>query len=476
MPSFFIRLWKSLFGNRSRSGSSYTASPRRMRNRPPTARKPRPDAAPHADPKDAAAESILASVGVRRPLLAASGAIAGFEFRISQQTELKLQQQATPRLQGAHVAALLVTAHLMAETGRIGFARVPAHWLVHATGLNSAKGAWVGIEAPHDPTLDLAQLRVAVLRLRASGAKVGWDVTSVFGLVPDFLLLNQGAAPMEALLRAIGTWPLTLRNLPTVVTDIACVEDLEQALYSGISYACGALVPTGKEQVQQEPLPVPPEVQRVGFLLNQLVTGAETDEIVQAIKSDVGLSYRLLCRIHSAAFAQVEAGASIEQAVMLLGRNELYRWLSLLLVQFAGHRKVSSAWQEIALWRSRLLELLAIERQDPASDQLFTLGLASMLSPLLKISVADVVSTLHLPEPAAQALLAHSGPWYSYLHLAQRIEAQDLGDSNALADPFGGVTRVLALADEAWAWAKEAEHANSNEAHDGEAATPASVH
>jgi EAL and modified HD-GYP domain-containing signal transduction protein len=248
--------------------------------------------------------------------------------------------------------------------------------------------------------------------------------------------------------------------LPTLVTDVASVEDVEMALYSGISYACGALTPPAQPLSPLDALPLPPEVHRVGHLLNQLVIGTDTAVIVSDIKSDVGLSYRLLRRINSASFAQLHAEASIDQAVLMLGRNELYRWLSLLLVQFAGKRKASSALQEITLWRSRLLELLAQEKKEPVPGQLFTLGLASMLGPLLKISQDEVVSTLNLPTPARQALLDQAGPWHVYLHMALLVQTQSLGEHSELAEPFGGVERVMALADDAWAWAWEAEHAN----------------
>jgi EAL and modified HD-GYP domain-containing signal transduction protein len=131
-----------------------------------------------------------------------------------------------------------------------------------------------------------------------------------------------------------------------------------------------------------------------------------------------------------------------------------------LLVQFAGKRKASSALQEITLWRSRLLELLAKESNEPIPGQLFTLGLASMLGPLLKISQNEVVSTLNLPAPARQALLEQDGPWHVYLHMALLVQTQSLDEHSELAEPFGGVERVMALADEAWTWAWDAEHAN----------------
>jgi EAL and modified HD-GYP domain-containing signal transduction protein len=399
--------------------------------------------------------------------MASDGAIAGFEFCIDNEILRRLRLRADHQGRAAYVSAVLTSARLMTQTGRIGFARVPSDWLVDVKDVECATGAWVGIEQAarsDESTGQLQTLAQLVPQLRATGAKVGWDVTFGWELTPDFLLMHQRNDPMPAMLEAIKTWPLALQALPTLMTDVAKIEDLELALSSGISYACGALAPKEFTVNPSEVRTIPPEIHRVGQLLNQLVIGTETSVIVSDIKSDVGLSYRLLRRMNSASFAQLSEQASIDQAVLMLGRNELYRWLSLLLVQFSGKRKVSSALQEVTLWRSRLMELLAIENHEPSPSQMFTLGLASMLGTLLKISLDEVVNTLNLPAPARQALLEQTGPWNDYLQMALQVEANNLGDNDALAAPFGGIERVMALSDEAWAWAWAAEHANRNAA------------
>jgi c-di-GMP phosphodiesterase len=403
----------------------------------------------------------------RRPLLANSGEIAGFEFCIDNAVLQRLGERQDHRGRAAYVAAALTTARLMAQSGRIGFARVPADWLVHLADAGCAAGTWVGVEPAsalvHDPALQHTMTTV-VAQLRAVGAKVGWDVTLGLEPRPDFVLLDPGSNPVAVLLQATKLSPPKFQGLPTLMTHVATVEDLELALGGGISFACGALAPREIAAAPAEIQPLSPEVRRVGSLLNQLVQGTDTAVIVSDIKSDVGLSYRLLRRMNSASYAQMNQDASIDQAVLMLGRNELYRWLSLLLLQFGGKRKVSSALQEITLWRSRLLELLATENKEAAPSQLFTLGLASMLSPLLKISLEDVVGTLNLPEAARQALLEQSGPWFGYLQVALQVEAQSLQDNPALAEPLGGVARIQALADEAWDWAWAAEHASRTSA------------
>ncbi|MDB5849184.1 MAG: hypothetical protein JWP29_2936, partial [Rhodoferax sp.] len=147
--------------------------------------------------------------------------------------------------------------------------------------------------------------------------------------------------------------------------------------------------------------------------------------------------------------------ASIDQAVAMLGRNELHRWLSLMLMQYGSHRKLGSALQEVALWRSRLVELLAIERGEREPGRFFTLGLASMLGLILKIGQAEVVAALSLPPEAEDALMAQSGPWFVYLRTAMQVEAQTEDDAAAAVDGFGSAARVLELSDQAWAWAAE---------------------
>ena len=452
MSSFLHRLWNSL-----------VVKPSQPSKAPPAKRVKAVSAPLRQSGNVPGAVAALAAIGARRPLMDSDGAIAGFEFCIDDEILRRLRQRSDHQGRAAYVSAVLTSARLMTQTGRIGFARVPSDWLVDAKDVECAAGAWIGIEhGTHsdDSAVQLQTLAQLVPQLRATGAKVGWDVTFGLDLPPEFLLLHQRSDPMPALLEAIKTWPMALQSLPTLMTDVSKIEDLELALSSGISYACGALGPKEFSVKPSEVRTIPPEIHRVGHLLNQLVIGTETSVIVSDIKSDVGLSYRLLRRMNSASFAQLSEETSIDQAVLILGRNELYRWLLLLLVQFSGKRKASSALQEVTLWRSRLMELLAIENNEPSPSQIFTLGLASMLGTLLKISLDEVVNTLNLSGPARQALLEQTGPWNDYLQMALQVEANKLGDNNSLAEQFGGGERITALSDEAWEWAWAAEHAN----------------
>lgn len=418
---------------------------------------------PVAEAADAARRALI-RVGARRPVISNTGAVVGYEFCLPANVIARLNLSSEQRVKSAYIATVMTSASLVETSGKIGFARIQTHWLDPEMSFPDCSGVWVCMESPQSPkTGDVNLERVAefVKRLRSAGAKVGWSATFVemgkssFELVPDFVLLLQGDAPISALLTARQTWPESLRSLPTLATDLCSEEDLEAALLGGISYVCGAFhrnTATPQTSLQRA---VQPEVIRLVKLMNLLISDAELPTVVNDIKGDVGLSYRLLSMMKSAKYANYAEGLTIEQAVLALGRDELYRTLSVMLLRYTGTRRVSSALEEIALWRSRLLELLAIDKGEPMPGHFFTMGLVSMLGCILKQELADVVEKFSLAEPAKQALLTKDGPWSAYLRVAMEVEQQKLDATSLNLEEFGGSDRIIALSEMAWDWAVE---------------------
>jgi EAL and modified HD-GYP domain-containing signal transduction protein len=377
--------------------------------------------------------------------------MAGFEFRIGEETQQRLRRRADPKAVAAHVAAVLTSAQLTAQEGRIGFARLPADWLGLAPAPAKSARIWIGLEFAPGAAVP-ASLAPALQSQRVSGALVGWDPTvAQADARPEFLLRSQGATGMPIVLEQLRQRPAALAGLPVVLMDIANLDDFELALTQGVDYLCGAL--TADATKRHEGKGLPPEVQHIGSLMHGLASGADTSDIVSGIKGDIGLSYALLRRLNSAAYAQLETGGSIDKAVLMLGRRELHRWLSMLLLQYGPKRKVSTALQEIALWRSRLFELMAEQGGEPEAGRFFTLGLASLLGPMLGVSPMVVVDTLKLPADARAALIDQAGPWWVYLALAEQLNTQAERAELPAAARFGGMAAVQALSDQAWTWA-----------------------
>lgn len=385
-------------------------------------------------------------IGARRPLLSPRGEVAGFEFRIAD----ALMQRADAAARAAHTISLLTAMQLTARAGRISLGELPASWLMQPqVGALLAPGMLMclGRDAPGDADARGEATRV----LRAGGVRVGWllQEADAHG-VPDFVLLRPGPDhPVAALLQSAQQAVAGHAGMGMVATDLPNLDDLELALSKGVHYACGTVSTTSQPPAGGA---MSPAVQRVCDLLNRLVRDAEVTALAVEIKHDAGLSLQLLRYAGSAHFSRGRPVESVEAALMLLGRDELYRWLSMVLVRSAGKRATSRAVQEVTLARARLLELLAAARGELQPEGFFTLGLASMLPLLLDAPVKDVLSRLHLPPLAQAALVDAAGPWHVYLQLADALERHDLAQVERLAADYGGLNRVLGCAEEAWDW------------------------
>lgn len=425
--------------------------------------KPAPAAVPAAAPAAApppAAPAAMPTFGARRPLVGANGELAGFEFRLSPATQRRLQAGGTSAEAGpaaaAHAIALLSAMRSTLAAGRIALGELPATLLARpAVAEQVPEGAWIAVQGAFDASESIAG---ALLQWRTRGVKLGAVDGAPQPPGASFVLLRPAAGGIEAMLQVADRWQRDEPARTRIAVDLPGVEAIEQALERGVFLAAGR-VEAGDGALAQRRI-VQPQTQRLCQLLNDVVADRDTAQIGTALRADLALSYRLLRCVNSPAVGLARPVESVEQAVMVLGRAELYRWLSVLLTASGGGRPASRALQDVALARARLLELLAPVLQVPPAA-MFTVGLMSMLDALLQVPLADALRPLQLAEPARAALLDHAGPWWPALDLATRLERHDLDGAEPLAEPFGGLDAVLARADEAWAWSAALAHAQA---------------
>lgn len=410
-----------------------------------------PDTAPPPDP------SAADAIGARRPLIAKDGSVVGFEFRISPKLQEHVCVRAPAAIQASYAVALLAAARRVAQPGRIGLARIPVGWLSALGDTPVAAGVWIALEAPagdgHAPAV-AASLQHILASWQRQGAKLGWPVGLEVPATPDFVLMQPGLHSIAHALGARKDWQAAYRALPVVATDLRNVHEAEYALAHQVHCVCGSMLGQLHADAGQDMQVLPPAARRLSEIIALLNADAATAQVADRIKGDVGLSLRVLQRANAAVYARSQNSSSVEEAVAVLGRRELHRWMSVFLLQYAQSSRVQSALHVLTLWRSRHLELLAAQRSDPHPQALFMLGLASMLVPLLKTSAQQVCEMLSLSAPARQALLDAEGPYAPYLELVQRHEANTLDEVPALLALFGGVHQVKALSEQAWAWAE----------------------
>jgi EAL and modified HD-GYP domain-containing signal transduction protein len=128
-----------------------------------------------------------------------------------------------------------------------------------------------------------------------------------------------------------------------------------------------------------------------------------------AIRSDPGLTFRILRTVNSASSGLRRTISSVREAVILLGPRALIGWVLLMSMSGADAGSGAAVNVDVALTRARMCELLAA-RADVSADVAFTAGLVSSLDLLLGMPLDEAVSDLPLDAEVCAAVLEHRGP------------------------------------------------------------------
>ncbi len=217
-------------------------------------------------------------------------------------------------------------------------------------------------------------------------------------------------------LNAIKGPRLIARNVETAEAFAAC-KKLSFELYQG--YFFTELRPSGTQNFDTSRM-------RIMQLLNLVTSQADNAAIEAEFKLDAGLSMKLLRYINSPAVGLRYPIRSISHVLLMLGPDQLYRWLTLLLFTHQQGDGRSQALLRNALVRARLLETLA-ERHVAADMRggLFVTGILSMLDALLNVPMGQAIASLNLAHPIAEALLHGRGIYGPFLRLAVACEQND---------------------------------------------------
>ncbi len=166
-------------------------------------------------------------------------------------------------------------------------------------------------------------------------------------------------------------------------------------------------------------------------LLNLVKSEAPHSTIETRFKQDAGLSLRLLRYINSPGVGLRYPVSSIGHVLLLLGHEQLYRWLTLLLFTHEQGNGRSQALLRNALVRARIMESLGETRlSKELKGGLFITGILSMLDALLNLPMGQAIADLKVIQPITDALLHQRGVYAPYLHLARACES---GEQTALA-------------------------------------------
>jgi EAL and modified HD-GYP domain-containing signal transduction protein len=161
-------------------------------------------------------------------------------------------------------------------------------------------------------------------------------------------------------------------------------------------------------------------------LMALLAGDADNAKIEQNLKKDVSLCISLLRLVNSAAVGTTKNIHSLSEALIVLGRRQLQRWLQIqLYVGSPVNRRASSPLLLLATTRGKLLERVA-QKLEPENkttgDTAFTVGILSLLDSLFGQSMKKILEEISLGENVTEALLYRKGFYGDLLKLAEYVE------------------------------------------------------
>lgn len=161
-------------------------------------------------------------------------------------------------------------------------------------------------------------------------------------------------------------------------------------------------------------------------LMAQLNSDAANIEIEHTIKQDASLGLTLLRMVNSPALGTGHRITSLGQALMVLGRRQLQRWLQILL--YAEPRHAAGALSPLlvlATTRGKLLELMAYRlkpRNRDMAEIAFTVGIMSLTDALFASPMEKILEQIPVVDAVSAALLSRSGIYGEMLKLAEYME------------------------------------------------------
>lgn len=147
------------------------------------------------------------------------------------------------------------------------------------------------------------------------------------------------------------------------------------------------------------------------------------DKVEYIIKTDVALTYKFLKFINSSYFNFLQEIKSIRQAIILIGREELRKWLSILTV--VEMSSINSGYANSIIIRAKFCEEISNIISSNYAPQAFMVGLFSNMHQMIEKNIDYVVKELPLNSEIKNALLGEQNVLKDILDLALAYEKVD---------------------------------------------------
>ena len=281
------------------------------------------------------------------------------------------------------------------------------------------------------------------------------DISKLIALV-DVIKIDIQGVPAENLAALVKSFKGPGKKL--LAEKVETVEEFEICMALGFEYFQGyyfarPAILSGKK--------IAPSELVILNLLQMINSEADSRDIEMAVKRDPLISLNLLRLVNTPAAGARRHIESLAEALLVLGREQLQRWLQILLYASpGGNADLHSPLLQMATTRGKLMELMARKmppQQRASAEAGFTVGIMSLMDALFSMSMEDIFATVAVAPEVRAALLERDGTLGEMLRIVELLENPKRGSqlSKSLKAIGLSVKEMREIELEAFSWVNE---------------------
>lgn len=134
----------------------------------------------------------------------------------------------------------------------------------------------------------------------------------------------------------------------------------------------------------------------------------------EIIHADVNLTYQLFRKVRTMRYYRGNSIQSIKMALMIIGTDELHRWILLLLAREGNITRTDESVRQAYLRATFIEALMERSRWDKHSSTGFLIGMFSLLDKIIGRDMENILEELPMEQSVTNVLLGESENVYSY--------------------------------------------------------------
>ncbi len=166
------------------------------------------------------------------------------------------------------------------------------------------------------------------------------------------------------------------------------------------------------------------------------INGSDFDfnRVRKLIERDVSISYKLLQYANSSFFGRINKAKNIKQALVYIGEKEIKRFISFFLLSKVAQGKPGELIKQSCIRAKFCQNLGEIGKYGKYSDELFTVGIFSLIDTILNQDIEVIMEKIPLLSDIKKAIISQEGDFGDYLKLSVSYEKGDWDKVKFLSD------------------------------------------